>query len=153
MPSALVSLAALAALAGCAHAPATPDQFGVVAATARGQLPCATFATAAAAGERIQIVVFPSRQLLGASVSSPIAECGTGQEPGHAYRLDLDRVADRVDGSIAVRGKVPASLSFRQCAGTETLHLTAWSDGRRIWHGSYSLGYDVEPNCAPGEVD
>jgi hypothetical protein len=26
-------------------------------------------------------------------------------------------------------------------------------DGRRIWHGSYYLGYDVEPDCRPEELE
>lgn len=150
----LARLASLVVLGACASAPPpTPDRFGVVALTAREQLPCATFSTAAAPGERVEIVLLPSREELGAKVASAIAACGVGQEPGHAYRLELDRAADQVFGSIAVRGTLPPSVSLRQCAGSETLHLTAWMAGRRIWHGSYYLGYDVEPDCGAGDID
>lgn len=146
-------LGGLLALASWLHAAAATDRFGVVAITDREQLPCATFSTAAQVGERVAIVLLPSERMVGARVASPIAECGFGQEPGHAYRLEVDRLTDQVQGSIAVRGPLPPSVSYRQCAGSESLHLTAWMDGRRIWHGFYYLGYDVEPDCRPEEVD
>ncbi len=41
--------------------------------------------------------------------------------------------------------------SFRECSGTEGLHLTVWNGeplrGSRKWHRYFYLGYDVEPNC------
>jgi len=147
------SLGGLVALASCCHAAGATDRFGVVGITDREHLPCATFSTAATVGERVAIILLPSRRTLGARVASPIAQCGFGQEPGHAYRLELDRATDQIQGSIAVREPVPPSVSYRQCAGSESLHLTAWMDGRRIWHGYYYLGYDVEPDCRPEEVD
>lgn len=68
-----------------------------------------------------------------------------------------------IKGDIEVReGVVRADLngdgrleSFRQCASAEGLHLTVWEGeplkGRRLWHGWYYLGYDVEPGCSQGD--
>jgi hypothetical protein len=149
----LARLAPFIALVGCATAPVAPDRFGVVALTTKEHLPCTTFSTDAIPGERVEIVLLPSQQVIGATLGSPVPACGFGQEPGHAYRLALDHAADQIGGSVAVRAKVPPSISFRQCAGSEALHLTAWVNDRRIWHGFYYLGYDVEPDCKPGELD
>src|SRR6476661_3703147 len=99
-------LGSLVALGSCVDAVAATDRFGVVAVTAGEHLPCATFSTAATPGERVEIVLLPSSRVVGARVASPIAECGSGQEPGHAYRLELDQATDQVHGSIAVRGKL-----------------------------------------------
>ncbi len=43
-------------------------------------------------------------------------------------------------------------MTFKECATSESLHLTAWVKGRRVWHGYYYLGYDVAPDCQPEEV-
>lgn len=46
---------------------------------------------------------------------------------------------------------------FRQCASTEGIHLGVRSGtpivGEQRWHAYYYLGYDVEPNCRPGELE
>jgi hypothetical protein len=44
-------------------------------------------------------------------------------------------------------------MTFRQCSGSESLHLTAWLAGRRVWHGYYFLGYNVDPDCRHEETD
>lgn len=67
-------------------------------------------------------------------------------------------IAGFTGGFEVVGGRVRADLngdgrlaSFRQCASAEGLHLTVWDGeslkGRRLWHGYYFLGYDVEPDC------
>jgi len=142
-------------LTGCAATSrASESAFGVVARTSNDHRPCVTFGDMAKFGEHVRVILFPSRQAVGATVLHPVAECGFGQEPGHAYSLQFDKaVEDGGLGSVAVRGNVPSSITFQQCAGSEALHLTAWKQGRRIWHGFYYLGYDVEPDCGPGEID
>ena len=46
---------------------------------------------------------------------------------------------------------------FRSCASTEGIHATAWSglplSAPRRWHAYYYLGYDVEPDCSPGDFE
>jgi hypothetical protein len=47
------------------------------------------------------------------------------------------------------------SWRFRSCASEEGIHATAWSgiplSSPRRWHDYYYLGYDVEPDCTPGD--
>lgn len=139
-------------LAGGATAQPNIESFGVVALT-REQRPCVTFAAAASSGERVQVILLPSKQRVQGTVSNAIRECGVHQEPGYAYELQLGQPVDYAYGSIAARGTVPPTISFRQCSGSEALHLSAWQNGHRIWHGSYYLGYEVVPDCRPEEVD
>jgi hypothetical protein len=46
---------------------------------------------------------------------------------------------------------------FRACASEEGIHTTAWSGvplaSPRRWHAYYYVGYDLEPNCAPGDYE
>jgi hypothetical protein len=137
-----------------ATASAATDRFGVVGLTEREHLLCTTWPVEAKQGDRVAIFLLPSEEVIDARVGSPIEECGFGQEPGgHAYRLELARPHEEVHGSVAVLGQLPPGVTYRQCAGSESLHLTAWQNGRRIWHGYYYLGYDVEPDCRRDEVE
>jgi hypothetical protein len=40
---------------------------------------------------------------------------------------------------------------FTQCASSEGIHFSIWSEkpyvGEPLWSGYYYLGYDIEPNC------
>jgi hypothetical protein len=140
-------------LASCAAPAIHAESFGIVDLTSDLRLPCVIFPASARSGERVQVILFPSQKAIGARVTEPIRECGSGQVAGYAYKLQLDEKVDNVKGSISVRGAVPAAMTFRQCAGSESLHLTAWLRGRRVWHGYFYLGYDVEPDCRPEEID
>jgi hypothetical protein len=50
-----------------------------------------------------------------------------------------------------VRIDSPADVTIRSCSSMEGLHFTGWtggaSNGKKIWHRYYYLGYDVEPTC------
>jgi hypothetical protein len=45
--------------------------------------------------------------------------------------------------------------SFRSCTSSEGVHLTVWAGeplaSRRLWHQYFHLGYDMEPDCTPGD--
>jgi hypothetical protein len=62
----------------------------------------------------------------------------------------------RTDSMPALRLRGPeTTIRVRSCASTEGLHLTIW-DGeplksRRLWHAYYYLGYDLTPDCQPGD--
>lgn len=153
MLRATINAVLLAAFAGCATPAAGADRFGVVARTPAGR-PCAVFSSRLAVGDRVSVVVFEPDGVAVATAATVAGEtpaCGVALEPGIAYALDAARPDGFAPGSIAYAGDVPADLVFRQCSGTETLHLTAWRGTRRLWHGTYDLGYDVEPDCKAGD--
>jgi hypothetical protein len=143
----------LLCVASCAAPVIRTESFGVVGLTSDLRLPCVTFSASADSGERVQVILLPSQKVIAARVIERIPECGFGQEAGYAYKLQLDEKVEQVRGSIAVRGPVPEAMTFRECSGSESSQLTAWLRGRRVWHGYYYLGYDVEPNCRPEEID
>ncbi|MBE7940151.1 MULTISPECIES: hypothetical protein [Ramlibacter] len=137
----------------CAAAPATrAASFGITDLTSDLQQPCVTFHSSASSGERIKVVLLPSQKVVGARITERIQECGSDQEKGFAYKLEIDEALDQERALIAVRGRVPPTMTFKECATSESLHLTAWVKGRRVWHGYYYLGYDVAPDCQPEEV-
>ena len=51
-------------------------------------------------------------------------------------------------------GVTPSTFSV--CAAREGLHLSVWRGpkvkGQRLWHCYYGLGFDLQPNCEPGEA-
>ena len=64
---------------------------------------------------------------------------------------DLRIVGKHVGGRVGTARDV----SFRSCTSMEGLHFTLWSGAppreKRLWHGYYYLGYDVEPTCRERE--
>jgi hypothetical protein len=78
-------------------------------------------------------------------------------EKGKVYVALVGRLGDlRIIGN-QVRGRLGTTrdVSFRSCTSMEGLHFTLWSGAppreKRLWHGYYYLGYDVEPTCRERE--
>ncbi len=67
----------------------------------------------------------------------------------------LPRVTMRGDTVILAIEPGKPWWRFRSCATEEGIHTTAWSgaplSSPRRWHGYFYLGYDVEPDCTPGD--
>lgn len=140
-------------LANCARPVILAESFGVVDLTPDLRMPCVIFPTSARSGEPVQVIILPSEKAIGARVTDGVTECGSGQEARYVYKLQLDEKVDRVRGLISVRGTVSPEITFRECSGSGSLHLTAWQSGRRVWHRHIHLGYDVEPDCRPEEIN
>ncbi|HEY1225863.1 MAG TPA: hypothetical protein VGF26_00950, partial [Ramlibacter sp.] len=140
------AMSLLALFAGCAYVQPAPPRFGVVALTAAHE-PCVVLPSAVQAGELVTIAKLHPPAFVPARVRQPIAACGLGLEPGHAYAIDVDASQDPLWASTAVIGGLPPGVAFRDCAGMESIHLTAWRGTQRIWHGYYYVAYDLEPTC------
>jgi hypothetical protein len=67
----------------------------------------------------------------------------------------LPRATMRGDTVLLAIEPGKPSWRFRSCATQEGIHITAWSGAPltspRRWHDYYYLGYDVEPDCTPGD--
>ena len=83
-----------------------------------------------------------------------------GQLPNAAPAFALIDIAGRPGGS---ESGYAADLDgdskpefFRACTSTEGVHMTVWSGapltGKRRWHYYHYLGYDVESDCSPTEM-
>lgn len=78
-------------------------------------------------------------------------------ERGKVYFALVGRQDDlRIIGSqVGGRVGMTRDVSFRSCTSMEGLHFTLWSGAppreKRLWHGYYYLGYDVEPTCRERE--
>jgi hypothetical protein len=151
----LLKLLSAVAITGCAMQSAFGSEFGVVARS-QGGSPCAVFSSSAMPGERVKILVLEDDRRIDARLGSKldVQACGVGLEPGQAYQLELAQAQARLPViAVAVRGSLASGTTFRQCAGTESVHVTAWRRGVRIWHGYYYLGYDVKPDCKPSDIE
>ena len=146
-----LAMSLLVPLAGCALLQPAQPRFGVVAITKSHEL-CVVLPVSAPAGERITIANLHPPQFVPARLGAPVAECGVGLEPGHAYRLTVDGSEDQLSASTAVIGDPPAELTFKDCATAESVQLTVWRGTQRIWHGYYYVDYDLEPTCAAEEL-
>lgn len=91
-------------------------------------------------------------EFVPARIRKPIAECGLGLAPGHAYELAMPVGQINWWGSTAVVGDVPPDLTFKDCTGTESVQLSVWRGTRRIWHGYYYVEYEMEANCTGEEL-
>lgn len=57
------------------------------------------------------------------------------------------------DGSLSVRfSDDPGLVTFRNCSSSEGFHITAWRNGKRIWHVYTWVPYDTPNTCTPEEV-
>jgi hypothetical protein len=57
------------------------------------------------------------------------------------------------DGSLSVRfSDDPGLVTFRNCSSSEGFHITAWRNGKRIWHVYTWVPYDTPNECTPEEV-
>ena len=77
---------------------------------------------------------------------------GPEQELGIAVFAPGGR-AEYLEGEFVINtpdAKTP--LSFRSCASSEGIHLTAWRGNRRTWHEYVYLGFDLESNCTEEEA-
>jgi hypothetical protein len=65
----------------------------------------------------------------------------------------LQKTGAVISGDLAGDGQ---REFFRSCNSAEGIHLSVWSGkplkGKRIWHGYYYLGYDLQPNCTPKDT-
>jgi hypothetical protein len=58
------------------------------------------------------------------------------------------------DGSLSVRfSDDPGIVTFRNCSSSEGFHITAWRNGKRIWHVYTWVPYDTPNTCTPEEVE
>src|SRR5437868_2016714 len=123
----------------------------------------------------VLVALGESQQVARATVAAQVASCEgipEGNVDGPYYQLESDRALDQMMGlAIAVAGEHTArivdgsarlalntrypNVRFRSCASSEGLHLTVWAGeplkSARLWHVYWYLGYDVEPNCKPGD--
>lgn len=141
----------VATVAGCAFMQPSPARFGVVALTATREL-CVVLPSPVQVGDRITIAKLHPPDFVPARIRKPIASCGLGLEPGHAYELAVDGSQDQLWASTAVIGDVPPGLAFKDCASAESVQLTVWRGSQRVWHGYYYVDYDLEPTCTPDEI-
>ncbi|MFN0061548.1 MAG: hypothetical protein ACKVPX_03415 [Myxococcaceae bacterium] len=96
----------------------------------------------------------------GRVLKAQVADAG-GIQTGTAVRFPLAWPTQRLEaGRLGVallhtEGSVTAS-QFRECTSAEGVHVTVWEGtplkSRLRWHGYWYAGYDLEPNCEPGEV-
>jgi hypothetical protein len=160
-------LAALLILTACAEQPAVIG----VAAAGPGP-PCVAFQGAPGLEPGTPVtLVFPEQpqRIQAARVGETRTDCevmAKADMSGSYYAVSSDRplgeswVAIAVTGDVRLEnGHATAELdgaapreTFRMCTSTEGLHLTAWSEGKRVWHSYFFLGYDVEPSCTDAEV-
>lgn len=57
------------------------------------------------------------------------------------------------DGSVEVRfSDDPGVVTFRNCTSSEGFHITAWRNGKRIWHVYTWVPYDTPNTCTPEET-
>jgi hypothetical protein len=83
-----------------------------------------------------------------------------GQPEWAGYRMALlappEAVTRRPASTTVVFPAGESPVALRACTGVETVHLTAWQGtpltGRRLFHGAYSVGYDMVPSCIDTEV-
>jgi hypothetical protein len=70
-----------------------------------------------------------------------------------SYKGPLSVTRTGVTGDLDGDGR---PVSFRFCASSEGIHLTAWKGealkGTRKWHYYYYLGYDVDPDCTEADT-
>jgi len=70
-------------------------------------------------------------------------------DPLHPFVVREGRVEADLDGD-------GADESFWVCNSTENLHFMIWTGqparGRPRWHGSYYVGYDMDPSCTEQDV-
>jgi hypothetical protein len=53
---------------------------------------------------------------------------------------------------LAIAAAPRTNLTFRRCASSEGVHLTAWNGARRVWHEYYHLDYATDPTCTDEET-
>ena len=113
---------------------------------------CATFAKDVADGTSFKIAVFdPDGTIEGSVVRLAEKPCDERASlTGNSYVVVTGPKESAIDIGIAMLGP-REQISAKMCASTEGLHLTAWADGRRVWHTYFYLGYDVDPDCTDEE--
>jgi len=81
---------------------------------------------------------------------------GTTTLPDFAVAILGRLKTERRGAAVAIRFGKSAGIRVRGCTSSEGLHLTLWTGeplkSTRLWHTYYYLGYDVEPNCRPGDA-
>lgn len=153
----------------------TPVRAGVLATTS-GHSILALAGPDLAAGTALTIVdVNEPRHVQRAVVAGPVDDAPSlapHNVMGPYYAIEPLRAADtlpdlavgivgradveRIDTMPTLRLGSPAlTIRVRSCASSEGLHVTLW-DGeplhsRRLWHAYYYVGYDLTPNCEPGD--
>jgi len=133
-------------LAGCASGMDKVARFCVVAQTAAHE-PCVVLQLPVQVGQLITIAKLRPAEYVAATVRNPTAACGRGLESGHSYELAIPTGQSDWWASTAVIGEVPPGLEFRECYGSESVHLTVWRGSQRIWKGYYYVDYEMEPSC------
>ncbi|MCG2595420.1 hypothetical protein LZ009_21790, partial [Ramlibacter sp. XY19] len=137
--------------AGSATGVADGPKFGVVAQTATNE-PCLVLQSPVQVGQLITIAKLRPAEYVVARVRKPTSTCGSRLEPGHFYELEIPTGQNDWWASTAVIGEVPPGLEFRECYGSESVHLSVWRGPRRIWKGYYYVDYEMEPSCTPEDT-
>lgn len=147
----MITLLLLLQMFASADAEATTPRFGVVTWRPDGSA-CATFAEKIVDGTPLSITVFdPQRTFQGSVVRFSERPCHeSAQIAGTSYVIVTAEKQSTAAVGVAVIGG-DGRITARMCASIEGLHLTAWSDNRRLWHEYFYLGYDVEPDCTEEE--
>jgi hypothetical protein len=82
---------------------------------------------------------------------------GEDPQPGVAVALLGRPEVQRTGTAVILRFSPALTVRIRSCASVEGLHLTLWNGeplkSTRLWHGYYYVGYDMVPNCEPGDYD
>jgi hypothetical protein len=59
----------------------------------------------------------------------------------------------QADGSLGLRfSDDPRRVNFRTCSSNEGFHITAWRNGRRIWHAYEWVPYGTPNTCTAEET-